>query len=424
MREEGIIQKELDWLTVIIYYILVIMGWLNIYAAIQTPEMDQGMFDIMGNKAGTQFLWISISSITIFLIMAIDFKVYFTIPYLIYGLCILSLILVLLIGVEIKGNQSWIKIGSISLQPSEFAKLGVTIAIAKYLSDNNIKFTFNKGFIILLAIIFFPAVLILLQPDTGSTLVFSTFIIVLYLEGLPAWIPGFGLIMIVLFILALIVKPIILSGIALGLAIIAYFILPKRNAQLLLIGGALAVVVITSFGTQFFIKNVLQEHQQSRINALIDPESDPKGAGWNVIQSKIAISDGGLWGKGFTNGMITKGNFVPEQHTDFIFCTIGEEHGFVGTSILIGLYLLLLIRLMYLSGRQKAKFVRIYGYSVTSIFFFHFAINIGMTIGLFPVIGIPLPFFSYGGSSLWAFSILLFIFLKLDMHRNQMLARN
>lgn len=424
MRDDGIIQKELDWLTVIIYYILVIMGWLNIYAAIQTPEMDQGMFDIMGNKAGTQFLWISISSITIFLIMAIDFKVYFTIPYLIYGLCILSLILVLLIGVEIKGNQSWIKIGSISLQPSEFAKLGVTIAISKYLSDNNIKFTFNKGFIILLLIIFLPAVLILMQPDTGSTLVFSTFIIVLYLEGLPAWIPGFGLIMIVLFVLALLVKPIILSGVAVVLAIIAYFILPKRNAQLLLIGGALAVIVTTSFGTQFFIKNVLQEHQQSRINALIDPESDPKGAGWNVIQSKIAISDGGLWGKGFTNGMITKGNFVPEQHTDFIFCTIGEEHGFVGTSILIGLYLLLLIRLMYLSGRQKAKFVRIYGYCVTSIFFFHFTINIGMTIGLFPVIGIPLPFFSYGGSSLWAFSILLFIFLKLDMHRNQMLARN
>lgn len=399
------------------------MGWLNIYAAIYDPEIDQSMFGIMQNKAGNQFLWILVSLVTISVLLLVDYKVYFSVPYIIYGLTLLSLILVLLIGHEIKGNQSWIKIGPISIQPSEFAKVGVALGVAKYLSDKTLKYVINKRLFILFAIIFVPPILILMQPDTGSALVFSSFIIVLYLDGLPQWILGLGLMIIALFILSLIANQLILIGVFLTAAGVAYFFIKKNKKNITLLIATAVLTIVTVTGTNLFINNVLQPHQQKRIEALIDPESDPKGAGWNIIQSKIAISDGGLNGKGYRKGVITKGDFVPEQHTDFIFCTIGEEHGFLGTTLVILIYIGLLFRLFFLAGRQKSKFIRIYGYSVASIFFFHFTINIGMTIGLFPVIGIPLPFFSYGGSSLWAFSILLFVFLKLDMHRNQMLAR-
>lgn len=463
MRSESSILKNLDWTTVFLFITLALFGWLNIYAAIYSPEIDQSAFDILENKAGTQFLWIIVSILTIVIILIIDFKFYFSIPWIVYAFCIILLLLVLTpLGTEVNGNKSWIKIGPMSIQPAEFAKIGVAMIFAKWADLKKIKYELNRDFITLLGLIFFPAILVLLQPDTGSALVFSSFVIVMYIDGLNPLIPVLGIIGAAIFVLTLIFGA---FYIAIAIVIFALFIafLLRRNMRNIIMTFAMMVaVLITVFGTDFFFHNVLQDHQKMRIVVLLGemdrlenrikedritiqeyaPETEEyktlnkeiytnkrllsdmiKGPGWNISQSKIAIGSGGAFGKGFMKGTITKFDFVPEQHTDFIFCTIGEEHGWIGSLVVISLYLALLTRLVTLAERQKSKFARIYGYAVASILFFHFTINIGMTIGLFPVIGIPLPFFSYGGSSLWSFSILLFIFLKLDMHRNQMLAR-
>lgn len=425
-QNQNNLTQNLDWVAVLIYILCVLIGWFNIYAAVYSPEVPTSIFDTTHN-AGKQMMWIGTTILLIICILVIDYKFYETFAFIIYGAFVLLLVAVLFAGTEINGSRSWIKIGAFSLQPAEFAKLATSLALAKYLSDPAISLTRSwKDYIPIMGIIGLPALLILLSNETGSMLVFASFAIMLYREGLPGFIPAIGIVMAILLILTLLfVKWYIAAGIIL-VAILFIWIMPKATRRG---GGVKATILVAGlmigvvFGVDFFINNVLQKHQRSRIMVLVDPDSDPRGAGWNVIQSKIAIGSGRLTGKGFLEGTQTKFDFVPEQSTDFIFCTVGEEHGFIGSFIVVCLFVGLIIRLVLLAERQRTRFARVYGYCVAGIIFFHFMINIGMTIGLMPVIGIPLPFFSYGGSSLWSFSILLFIFLKIDSQRPYTLSR-
>jgi rod shape determining protein RodA len=335
---------------------------------------------------------------------------------------ILLLIATIFIGSDIKGSRSWIKLGIFSLQPAEFAKLVTALALAKYLSSQTINLSKLKDLWKAAVLILLPPIIIIAQKETGSALTFAIFMIVLYREGLPGVYPALFLAFVVLLIVSLFYsKWYIMIGIVLLALLVWYFVFSRRDRtsqNLTRMIGLVLIFCTFTMGVDFFINKVLQPHQQKRIKVLVDPDADPLGAGWNVTQSKIAIGSGGVVGKGYLRGTQTKFDFVPEQSTDFIFCTIGEEWGFLGSIITIGLYLALLARLVHLAELQRDKFARVYGYSVASIIFFHVLVNLGMTIGLMPVIGIPLPFLSYGGSSLWSFTILLFVFLKLDAHRS------
>jgi rod shape determining protein RodA len=419
------IKSRLDWLTIALYAACVLFGWLNVYAAVYNPETHPSLFDFSINS-GKQLIWMGTTILLIIAILVIDYRFYDTFAFFIYGFVVFLLIAVLFLGSDIKGSHSWFKLGSFSLQPAEFAKMGTTLALARYLSSPGVNLTKFRDQLNVGIIVGIPAILILLSNETGSTLVFAAFLILLYREGLPGVYPLIVVVTAVLFVLALTVPaPYIFVGIA-ALAGLVILNLPRYARHLtnyLLIGGVGLAMMGLVMGTNFFFNHVLQPHQQSRIKVLFDPYADYRGAGWNVIQSKIAIGSGGVFGKGFLQGTQTKFDFVPEQSTDFIFCTVGEEHGFFGSLVVVGLLLALMLRLVYLAEKQRSRFTRVYGYGVASILFFHVLVNIGMTIGLMPVIGIPLPFFSYGGSSLWSFSILLFIFLKLDAHRSQILAR-
>lgn len=415
--------SEVDWPAVFIYIFLVFWGWMNIYAAVYDAELDQSIFDITLNS-GKQLMWIGTAIFLIFFIMLVDTRFWETFAYFIYGGIMLLLVGVLVFGKVVAGSKSWIEIGSFAIQPSEFAKFSTALAVAAYLSSPNIKMDNLKNLATVGAIILLPAGLILLQNDTGSTLVFSSFVLVLYREGMNPTILVIGFVCVALFILALLVDKFILFVI---LGVITFFVITFNKS----IRRKFSYIVLVAFiglamggfvyGVDFFVNKVLQPHQQNRIKALVNPDADPLGFGWNVTQSKIAIGSGGFIGKGFLEGTQTKFDFVPEQHTDFIFCTIGEEWGWLGALFLIGGFVMLFVRIVYLAEKQRSKFARIYGYCVLGVMIFHFSINIGMTIGLFPVIGIPLPFFSYGGSSLWSFTILLFIFLNLDANRKQFL---
>jgi rod shape determining protein RodA len=368
-------------------------------------------------------VWILTSFVLILIIMAFDYRFYRAFAYPIYISVILLLVFVLFFGSKISGSTSWFKIGGFGIQPSEFAKFATALAMARFMSDHQKIFSSIRTLLQLAGIIVLPIALIMFQGDTGTALVFTAFVVVLYREGLSPVFIGIGLAAVLLFILTLFVPQMyLITGIVVtALILIGVSRKYTRNIVLIVIGALFVVGIVRS--VDFIVTDVLKPHQQNRIKALINPDADPLGYGWNVTQSKIAIGSGGLWGKGFLEGTQTKYDFVPEQSTDFIFCTIGEEHGWIGSLILIALFVLLLIRITMIAERQKSIFARVYGYALASILLFHFAVNIGMTIGLFPVIGIPLPFFSYGGSSLWAFTVLLFIFLKLDVHRMQILTR-
>ncbi|MCY7350748.1 MAG: rod shape-determining protein RodA [Cytophagaceae bacterium] len=419
------VTQRIDWTTVILFSACVFFGWLNVYAAVYNPETHPSIFDF-GNSSGKQLIWIGTTVLLIIAILVIDYRFYDTFAFFIYGFVLLLLGAVLFLGTDIKGSHSWFKIGAFSLQPAEFAKMGTTLALARYLSSPGVNLSKFKDQLNVGLIVGVPALLILASNETGSTLVFAAFLILLYREGLPGIYPLIVVITAVLFVLALSVPPLyIFIGIA-ALGVLIGLNLPRyaqHTRNYLLIGGLGLAMTGVVLGTSFVFNNLLQPHQQSRIKVLFDPEADYRGAGWNVIQSKIAIGSGGVFGKGYLQGTQTKFDFVPEQSTDFIFCTVGEEHGFFGSILVVGLLLGLMLRLVYLAEKQRSRFARVYGYGVASILFFHFMVNLGMTIGLMPVIGIPLPFFSYGGSSLWSFSILLFIFLKLDAHRSQILSR-
>ncbi len=422
MRREDSILVNIDWLTILVFFLMVILGWFNLYAAVFDEESQQSMFDLSQNS-GKQLLYIVSTIFLIIIIVSVDFKFYNSFAYIIYGFIIVLLISVLLLGKEVAGAKSWFDLGLFRFQPSEFSKFASALAVAKYLDIPSVKLTKIKNLSVLVLLVGLPMGLILLQPDTGTALVFMGFIIVFYREGLSSMFIILGLTGVAIFIMTLLIPQIYLF---VGIVILGALFIGfgarniKRIAITVLAMGAIAGTIKS---VDFVINDVLKPHQQNRIKVLFNPDIDPLGAGWNVTQSKIAIGSGGLAGKGFLAGTQTKFDFVPEQSTDFIFCTIGEEHGWMGSLLLISLFTILLIRVINIAERQKSRFARVYGYSVASIIFIHFMINIGMTIGLFPVIGIPLPFFSYGGSSLWAFTVLLFILLKLDAHRMQILVR-
>jgi len=464
----------LDWVTITLYLILIFMGWVNIYAAVYNEE-HSSILD-MTQRYGKQLIWIIAALIIGFTIILVDSKFYVFSAYGFYIITILLLIAVLLFGTQVKGSTSWFQIGGIAIQPAEFVKFTTALALAKYLSSYNFKMHQFKSLVTIGIILALPVMLIFLQNDTGSALVIGVFILVLFREGLSGFVLFLVFIVALIFILTLVLSPLhtiftitggalifhyfmqqkltetikalsiyasftalflfgghilkialsdvnlVLAATILSSAIFAVYSLRKGVHNLLIVLGLYLGLVFLTFSVDYVFNNVLQAHQQSRINELLGIESDPLGVGYNVNQSKIAIGSGGFSGKGFLNGTQTKFDFVPEQSTDFIFCTVGEEWGFIGTTTVIGLFLFLLLRLIALAERQRSTFSRVYGYSVACVIFFHLAINIGMTIGLAPVIGIPLPFFSYGGSSLWSFTILLFIFLRLDASRAEKLS--
>jgi rod shape determining protein RodA len=392
------------------------VGLLCIYASVY-KETNPNIWDASQNY-GKQLIWIGISSFIGLMILLIDEKFFYAFAYTIFGITLILLVLVLVMGTTVKGSSSWIEIGGFRMQPAEFAKFGTALALARFLSGYNINFEKDRKVqYISTAIILAPMIIILLQNETGSTLVFTSFILVLFREGLSGWILFAGFILVLLAILALLIPPIY---IIIGLSVLAgiFLLMVRRTTQLILFTiGAIAIAGAMVSSIDYVFENVMQAHQRTRINVLLGKEVDIKGAGYNVQQSKIAIGSGGLWGKGFLQGTQNKFRFVPEQSTDFIFCTIGEEYGFMGSVLFVSLYVFLLYRLLVMAERQRQKFNRIYGYSVVCILFFHFVINVGMTLGLMPVIGIPLPFISYGGSALLSFTILLFIFIRLDANR-------
>ncbi len=421
MRQDQLSQK-IDWLTVSVYGALVLAGWLNIYAAEYDPDINQSIFDF-DTSAGRQLIWIGTSVLIAFGIFFFDYKFFDLSAYIIYGVVMSMLLFILIGGKEVAGSKSWIGLGGFGLQPSEFAKFATAFALAKYLDHATRKLTDLNTLGVSFAIILLPMALTVLQGDTGTALVFAALVVPLFREGMPPLLLIVALSFFAVFILTLLVSQTVLLA---GIAIVTLLALglnartPRRLVYI--IAGAIVVTSVVR-SVDFILTDVLKPHQQKRVLSLVNPNIDPLGVGWNVTQSKIAIGSGGFAGKGFLEGTQTKFDFVPEQTTDFIFCTIGEEHGWIGSLLMLGLFTTLLLRLVYLAERQKSTFSRIFGYSVVGIIFFHFTVNIAMTIGLFPVIGIPLPFFSYGGSSLWAFTILLFSFLKLDAHRMQVLQR-
>jgi len=422
LRQEGTIVNKIDWLVVAIYFVMVILGWLNIYAAVYDEEMQMSIFNLSLNS-GKQLIWIGTSVLIIIVIMTVDFRFYDSFAYIIYGIIMFLLVAVLFAGVEVAGSRSWFSFGGFRIQPSEFAKFATALALAKYMSKVGYKLTNIRDLFVTACIIALPPLLIIVQGDTGTALVFGAFIIVLYREGLNPSLIVIGLIAIALFVLTLIFDQTTLMIAIVSIGVLVILIGKKKWQRILTVAAGMLIVIGVVWSVDYFVNDILKPHQQNRIKALINPEADPLGYGWNVTQSKIAIGSGGLLGKGFLQGTQTKFDFVPEQSTDFIFCTLGEEQGWFGTTSVIFLFVLLLVRLVRIAERQKEKFARIYGYSVASIIFIHFLVNIGMTIGLFPVIGIPLPLFSYGGSSLWAFTFLIFILLKIDAHRMQVLLR-
>ena len=413
----------MDWVSLMLFLLLVALGELNIFASVYDDTVKQHLWNLSLNS-GRQLLFIIASGVIIIAINILDMRFYETFGYLIYGLILFLLLLVPVIGKEVGGNKAWLGIGSFGVQPSEFAKFATALAVSKYIGSIGFKMDNLRTQLILFTIIALPMGLIMLQKDTGTALVFISFILVFFREGMSPFLIVVGLCAATIFILTLLVPHQIYLHIAIGTILVGLIALGKKKFKrvlILTIGALIISGVIES--VDYIFTHVLKPHQQNRVRAYINPEADPLGFGWNVTQSKIVIGSGRFSGKGFLQGTQTKFDFVPEQSTDFIFCTIGEEHGWLGSLITISLFVALLLRIVFLAERQKSRFSRSFGYCVASIFFFHFAINIGMTIGFFPVIGIPLPFFSYGGSSLWGFTILLFVLLKLDANRSEVLQR-
>lgn len=472
MNATGKSYRNIDWITVFIYALMVIFGWLNIFAANFDPESNS--LWAISTEPVKQLIWIGVSLVTIGIIFLIDSKFFVEFAYIFLGLSIAMLLMALLFGMEINGAKAWFKIGFVRFQPAELTKVAASLALARVMSRygfqmNKIRHILKVGLVVLL-----PALIILLQNDTGSALVYFSFFLVLFREGMPPVILFLGFLALIVFILSLLFNTLfILIGlfflftafvfysvqkklaiISLSITIIAFSLitgisfflenkleyvlplilsisltsiflviqsffrrLPRLGTGLLI----LWLMIAYTYSTNYVFNSVLSDYQRNRILVVLGIENDPLGVGYNVNQSKIAIGSGGFAGKGFLQGTQTKFDFVPEQSTDFIFCTVGEEWGFLGTISVLALFLSLLLRIIFLAERQHSAFSRIYGYCVVSIFFVHMAINIGMTIGLAPVIGIPLPFFSYGGSSFWGFTLLLFIFLKLDTNRNELI---
>lgn len=419
MRLKRGIFDHVDWWLILMYAALMLIGWVNIYAALYQEGAEILDFS---QKYGKQLMWIGVASLIAIIILFFNWQFFEGFAYIIYFIVMLSLVGVLIVGVEVNGAKSWYDLGFFRIQPAEFAKFATCMAVAKYLSMLHVKIKDLRTKLIAGAIILIPTAFIILQNDTGSALVYASFIFVLYRVGLPGNILILGVSATILFIASILVPKIYLLSALAIIAIVFFMASRKRLREGIIIASMLTIASTFTFSVDYVFENVLKPHHVTRVKILLGQESDPHGEGYNVHQSMIAIGSGGFVGKGFLDGTQTKFNFVPEQSTDFIFCTIGEEWGFFGSSLVVLLYIGFLIRLIFVAERQRSVFSKLYGYGVASIFFFHIAINIGMTIGLAPVIGIPLPFISYGGSSLWAFTILLFIFINLDSYRLQVLS--
>jgi rod shape determining protein RodA len=473
MKRNINIWERIDKVTILLFLLMIFMGWLNIYAAVYNEERS-GILDLT-QRYGKQFIWIIAALVIAIFVVIIDNRFYFFFSWFIYGGLMFLLLLVLLFGTAVNGAKSWFEFGGFSLQPSEFAKFGTALALAYYLSARRHDLTRPSVIAPAIAIIMLPAFLTALQPDMGSMIVYFSLFLVLFREGMSPYIFVTGLLMVILFFLTLLVDNLYLNvtlivtaffllwfatrkwrlviigaGIYLAITgllylldqfvfksigselvifislilagvIYSFYIYSKRAVPVLILYLFLACSILYVNAVDYGFNNVIPAHQRDRVNILLGLKSDPHGTGYNVNQSIISIGSGGFSGKGFLKGTQTKFKFVPKQSSDFIFCTVGEEWGFLGSLVVIGTYLTLLFRLISLAERQRSAFSRIYGYGVVSIFFTHFFINIGMAVGIVPVIGIPLPFFSYGGSSLWGFTILLFIFLRLDASRAEYL---
>lgn len=419
MRSGKKIFGNLDWITILLFIVLVFFGWINIYASQYND--DQSLIFDFSQRHGKQLLFIGASFFVAFIILILDWKFFEALSYFLYASIILLLLGLFIWGSTTAGATSWFNIGSYKFQPSEFAKFASILALAKYLNTHGIKLKAFQTKINCFLIIGIPFLLIILQNDLGTALVFLSLILVLFREGLSGNVLFFGLICAIIFIITLLINKFIFSGILTIIAFIFFLSSRRKKKEFFIISFLLTLAICFVFSVNYIFNYLLAPHHVARINILLGKEIDPHGAGYNLIQSKIAIGSGGFFGKGFLEGTQTRFDFVPEQSTDFIFCTIGEEWGFFGVSIFICVFSSLLFRIINMAERQRSSFSRIYGYGVASVLFIHFAINIGMTIGLAPVIGIPLPFVSYGGSSLVGFTILLFIFLNLDSYRLQIL---
>ncbi|MCS6904687.1 MAG: rod shape-determining protein RodA [Bacteroidia bacterium] len=413
MEREGL---KIDWTSIILWGLFVLLGWLNIYAATSlNAGPDAFIFDI-SYDFGKQLFWIAIAGILGFIVLILDNRLVEISSYVLYGAGILLLILVLLIGKEVNGSKSWLTLGPLRLQPSEFMKLFTAMAVAKFMSRFNFSFKSWTNRLGVASLIGLPTLLVVLQKDTGTALVFMSFIFMLLREGLnPLYFILFSLV-IVFSVMALIIHKLLVITIIAFLAWLSYFFAFRSRYKIihLILAASLSGVVLS---VDYIVNHILRPHQRNRIIALFNPEIDPLGLNWNTTQSKIAIGSGGFWGKGFLNGNRTKYHFVPQQATDFIFCTVGEEYGWVGSVLLLVLFFAFLAQILFLAENARSTYARVFGYSIASIFFFHIAVNIAMTIGLAPVIGIPLPFFSYGGSSLISFTLMLFVLLNFYANR-------
>jgi rod shape determining protein RodA len=422
MRETDININRVDWITVMIYFALVMIGWFNIYAAVYDGQVDKSIFDTSINS-GIQLVWIGTAIAIITVIMAADYRLFENLAIPIYLVMLVLLLLTPFIGKEVNGQILTIGVGSFRIQPGEFAKFATALALAKIMERPTFDLSKANYQLQAFGVLLLPIILIILQPDTGTAMVYFSMFIMFYREGLPQKYYVFGIGLIAISLLALGIENNLYLAAAIVVIVIILILLGKKTPQQIIGFSVIGIVLIAFTYSLDFVVSKLPEHQQNRIMVLFNPDLDPLGVGWNVTQSKIAIGSGGLAGKGYLQGTQTKFDFVPEQHTDFIFCTLGEEFGWLGSFVVIALFVTLLTRLVFMAERQKNRFNRIYGYCVISILMFHFMINIAMTIGLFPVVGIPLPFFSYGGSSLWSFTILLFIFIKMDSSRALQLGR-
>jgi len=419
MRQKIEIFRKIDVTTILLYLFLIFFGWVNIYASMYNDDMSTSIFDL-STKYGKQLLFICIALLLAFLIILIDWRFFNTLAFVFYGITILSLIAVLFTE-KIGGSTSWFPIGNYKIQPSEFAKVTTSLALAKILSLNKKHLFSFQSMIRSYTILLVPFLLIILQNDMGTALIFTSFVLVFYREGLSGNVLIVGLVIFSLILFSLMIPPWIVAVIFISLIFMIYYFTSRRTRSIK-ISSIIAIISIgIIFSTDYLYNNLLADHQQERIDIFIGKDFDPKNAGYNLIQSKIAVGSGGFFGKGFLNGTQTRFDFVPEQSTDFIFCTVGEEWGFFGSLIFLIVFSSLLLRIIFLAEKQKSQFCRIYGYCVASILFIHLIINIGMTIGLAPTIGIPLPFMSYGGSSLISFTILLFIFLNLNSYRMEIL---
>ena len=413
---------KFDWITIILFLLLVGFGFLNILSASHIGEITS-YFDT-DQLYGKHMMFIGLTFVLIVLILSVEAKFYEQFASVIYLVAMLSLVGLFIFGKEVNGARSWYGIGSMTIQPSEFAKFATALAVARYMSDLQTNMQTIKDQISVVAIIFTPALLILLQNDAGSTIVYLSFFFVFYREGLQQVYLTIAISLIILAVVGLKFGVLITAVIAAIIIFTSYFLRKRKRGSLIKHIGILVVCVGFSYGVKLFYEHALQPHQQNRISLWLRLEKDPaklermkKVEAYNLIQSEHAISSGGLKGKGFLQGTRTTGKFVPEQHTDYIFSTVGEEWGFMGTSFVVLLFVMLIVRILYLAEAQKSQFSRVYGYGVASILLVHFTINIGMVMGLIPTVGIPLPFFSYGGSGLWGFTILLFIFVKLDSNK-------